>query len=77
MHKNPDSSWGMAGYTQGTFFAVTPTDDVEFNQWDEVKELNEQAEPSVLLGFNFDSSKVEDQIANCNDHLGSLSIPNC
>lgn len=65
VHKNPDSSWGMAGYTQGTFFAVTPTDDVEFNQWDEVKELNEQAEPSVLLGFNFDSSKVEDQIANC------------
>ena len=40
VHKNPDSSWGMAGYTQGTFFAVTPTDDVEFNQWDEVKELN-------------------------------------
>ena len=65
VHKNPDSSWGMAGYTQGTFFAVTPTDDVEFNQWDEVKELNEQAEPSVLLGFNFDTSKVEDQIANC------------
>lgn len=65
VHKNPDSSWGMAGYTQGTFFAVTPTDDVEFNQWDEVKELNEKAEPSVLLGFNFDTSKVEDQIANC------------
>ena len=65
VHKNPDSSWGMAGYTQGTFFNVSLTDDAEFNQWDEVKELNEQAEPSVLLGFNFDTSKVEDQIANC------------
>ena len=65
VHKNPDSSWGMAGYTQGTFFAVTPTDDVEFNQWDEVHELNDAAEPSVLLGFAFDSSKVDDQIANC------------
>ena len=64
VHKN-NSNWGMAGYTQGTFFAVTPTDDVEFNQWDEVKELNEKAEPSVLLGFSFDASKVEDQIANC------------
>ena len=64
VHKN-NSNWGMAGYTQGTFFAVTPTDDVEFNQWDEVKELNEKAEPSVLLGFSFDTSKVEDQIANC------------
>ena len=63
--KNPDRSWGLAGYTQGTFFNVTPTDDVEFNQWDEVHELNDAAEPSVLLGFAFDSSKVEDQIQNC------------
>ena len=55
----------MAGYTQGTFFNVTPTDDVEFNQWDEVKELNEKAEPSVLLGFTFDPSNVQDEIANC------------
>ena len=65
VHKNADKGWGLAGYTQGTFFTVTPTDDVEFNQWDEVHELNDAAEPSVLLGFAFDSSKVEDQIQNC------------
>ena len=65
VHKDNDKGWGMAGYTQATFFNVTPTDDVEFNQWDEVKELNDIAEPSVLLGFAFDSSKVEDQISNC------------
>ena len=65
VHKNPDRGFGLAGYTQGTFFTVTPTDDVEFNQWDEVHELNDKAEPSVLLGFAFDSSKVSDQIANC------------
>ena len=65
VHKNADKGWGLAGYTQGTFFNVTPTDDVEFNQWDEVHELNDAAEPSVLLGFAFDSSKVEDQIQNC------------
>ncbi len=59
------TDWTMAGYTQGTFFAVTPTDDVEFNQWDEVKTLNEGAKPSVLIGFTFDVSKVEDQVANC------------
>ena len=64
VHKN-NSDWSMAGYTQGTFFNVTPTDDVEFNQWDEVKELNEKAEPSVLLGFTFDPSAVQDEIANC------------
>ena len=65
VHKNADKGWGLAGYTQATFFNVTPTDDVEFNQWDEVHELNDAAEPSVLLGFAFDSSKVDDQIANC------------
>ena len=32
----------MAGYTQGSFFAITPTDDFDFNQFDEVKELNEK-----------------------------------
>ncbi|MBR0091286.1 MAG: ABC transporter substrate-binding protein [Lachnospiraceae bacterium] len=64
VHKN-NSDWSMAGYTQGTFFNVTPTDDVEFNQWDEVRELNEKAEPSVLLGFTFDPTNVADQIANC------------
>jgi putative aldouronate transport system substrate-binding protein len=57
--------WTMAGYTQGTFFAVTQTDDVDFNQWDEVKELNEQAKPSVLLGFVFDTSPVSDKLMNC------------
>ena len=65
VHKNADKGWGLAGYTQATFFNVTPTDDVEFNQWDEVHELNDAAEPSVLLGFAFDSSKVDDEIANC------------
>lgn len=60
-----NTDWTMAGYTQASFFTVTPTDDVDFNQWDEVKQLNESAEPSVLLGFTFDTSKVSDQLANC------------
>ena len=55
----------MAGYTQGTFFNVTQTDDVTFNQWDEVKKLNEGAKASVLLGFTFDPTNYADQIANC------------
>lgn len=66
VHKN-NTDWTMAGYTQGTFFAVTPTDDVEFNQWDEVKTLNEGAKPSVLLGFTFDTTRVQDQIAACTE----------
>ena len=44
---------------------VTPTDDYDFNQYDEVKELNEAAEPSVLLGFSLDTTDFKDELANC------------
>lgn len=64
VHRN-NANWTMAGYTQGTFFIVTPTDDVDFNQWDEVRELNAEAIPSVLLGFAFDSTPVQDELASC------------
>ena len=66
VHRNRDS-WEMAGYTQGSYFIVTPTDAVEFNEWDEVRELNENAEESVMLGFDMDITNVADQIANCNE----------
>ena len=64
VHKERDG-WGMAGYTQGTFFNVSLLDDAEFNQWDEVHALNDAANPSVLLGFSFDTTNVNDQITNC------------
>ncbi len=60
-----NNEWDMAGYTQGTFFTVTKLASDEFNQWDEVKELNANASPSVLLGFNLDTSKIETELANC------------
>jgi putative aldouronate transport system substrate-binding protein len=60
-----NSDWNMAGYTQGTFFNVSQLADTDFNQWDEVKELNSNAVPSVLLGFNLDTSKIETELANC------------
>ena len=55
----------MAGYTQGSFFNVTQTDDVDFNQWDEVEELNEKATPSEMLGINLDTSNIETELAIC------------
>jgi putative aldouronate transport system substrate-binding protein len=64
VHKN-NANWLMAGYTQGSFFTVTPTDDFDFNQFDEVKELNENAEPSVLLGFTLDITNFKDELSNC------------
>lgn len=66
VHKINDD-WAMAGYTQGTFFTVTPVETDEFNQWDEVKKLNEEAVPSVLLGFTFDTSEISDQLTNCRE----------
>lgn len=66
VHKN-NTDWSMAVFTQAQFFNVTPSDEVDFNQWDEVKELNENAEPSVLLGFTLDTSEFSDELINCVD----------
>lgn len=62
--------WKMAGYTQGTFFIVSQLDNVDFNQWDEVKQLNENAKPSQMLGFYFDTTPVLDQISKCTEIFG-------
>lgn len=64
VHKN-NADWTMAGYTQGSYFTVTPSDEFAFNQYDEVKELNDNAEPSVLLGFTLDTTNFKDDLANC------------
>ncbi len=60
-----NTDWSMAGYTQGTFFAVSQLASMDYNQWDEVRELNEQAVPSVMLGFEMDTSSLETEIASC------------
>ena len=60
-----NADWGMAGYTQGSFFTVTPSDEFDFNQYDEVEILNENAEPSVLLGFSMDVTPVSTQLNQC------------
>lgn len=62
-----NQDWEMAGYTQATYFTVTPIDTDEFGQWDEIKALNDQAVPSVMLGFTFDTSQVSDKLANCSE----------
>lgn len=62
-----NTDWPMPGYAQGTFFNVTLTDDVEVNQWDEVKALNEAAIPSPALGVSIDTSEFADELANCTE----------
>lgn len=62
-----NNDWEMAGYTQATFFTVTQVDTDEYDQWGEIKELNEQAVSSVMLGFTFDTTEVADKLANCRE----------
>lgn len=64
VHKN-NTDWTMAGYTQGTFFNVTTLDTDTFNQWDEVKALNENAVASPILGFCLDTTPIADDLAAC------------
>lgn len=60
-----NTDWTMAGYTQGTFFNVSQLVDEEYNQWDEVKELNSKAVGSPVLGFSFDTTNVKDELSAC------------
>lgn len=60
-----NNDWTMAGYTQGTFFNVTLTEDTEFNYWTEVQHQNETAIASPALGFLVDTSEIKDQISAC------------
>jgi putative aldouronate transport system substrate-binding protein len=62
-----NEEWPMAGYTQGTFFTVTPVETDTEGQWDEIKALNEAAVPSVMLGFNLDTTEIDTQLANCRE----------
>ena len=62
-----NNDWAMAGYTQASYFTVTQVDTDEYNQWDEIKALNEQAVSSVMLGFTFDTTEVADKLANCRE----------
>ena len=63
VHKN-NEDWSMAGYTQGTFFTVTPIETDTNEQWGESRALKEQAVSSVKLGYTFDTTEVNDQLAN-------------
>ncbi len=64
VHRN-NTDWSMAGYTQGTFFNVSMLEGETYNQWDEVKALNEAAKPSPALGFVVDTSNIQTELGAC------------
>lgn len=60
-----DNGYNPAAYSQATFFTLKTVAPNPPDQWTKVQEWNEQATASVLLGFAFDRSKVENQLAAC------------
>ncbi len=55
--------YNVPAYSQGTFFTMYTIDPNPADQWTLVKEQNEEAEGSPLLGFVFDPTPVEGQLA--------------
>ena len=61
VQQNPDAPWGMAAYTQGTFFVATPV--VGDAGYGEIKIQNENATPSPAMGFIPDTTEIADEIS--------------
>lgn len=57
--------WPLAAYTQGTFFNMSITEDADPQQWEQVRKQNEEASPSVCLGFALDITNIQNEVANC------------
>lgn len=59
------TDWPLVNYQQGSYFIETPEDTVPPGYWDEVKQQNEEALPSVMLGFMMDIEPVQMEVTNC------------
>lgn len=57
--------WTWPSYTQGTFFILSNQEGADPNQWEEVKQQNEEATVSVCLGFALDITDIQNEMANC------------
>jgi putative aldouronate transport system substrate-binding protein len=59
------TDWPLVNYQQGSYFIETPLEDVPPGYWDEVRKQNEEAFPSVMLGFIMDTEPVINEMMNC------------
>ena len=53
-----------AGWYYGNQFNSYVVEGKDLDIWDQMRELNETAQKSPLIGFNFDSSKIVNEISN-------------
>ncbi len=58
--------WTWPTYTQGTFFIMSNQEGSDPNQWDEVKQQNEEAAASTCLGFALDVTNIQNEVSNVN-----------
>lgn len=54
-----------AQFSQGTFFNMYIVDPAPANRWELLKQQNEEAIESPILGFSFSSKNVQNEIAAC------------
>lgn len=70
-YDNKNFGWGLG--TEFISYLIPGQDD---NQWELVKEINQETEISEIIGFNFDASKVKQKIADCkavvNEYLAAF-----
>lgn len=59
------TDWPLVNYQEGSYFIETPLETVPSGYWDEVRKQNEDAVPSVMLGFIMDIEPVQNDIMNC------------
>jgi putative aldouronate transport system substrate-binding protein len=59
------TDWPLINYQAGSYFIETPEDTVPSGYWDEVRQLNEAAVPSVMLGFMLDLEPVRNEVIGC------------
>jgi len=57
-----NDTWTAPAYAQATFFTMYPVSPNPPDQWTLVQKQNEEAVPSVLLGFTFDRAPVEAEL---------------
>lgn len=58
--------WAWPSYTQGTFFIMSNAEGADPEQWNEIRKQNEEAVASTCLGFAFDVTNVQNEVANVN-----------
>ncbi|MDR1231827.1 MAG: ABC transporter substrate-binding protein [Spirochaetaceae bacterium] len=63
--RRDQTNWPLINYQEGSFFIETPENTVPDGYWDQVRQLNEEAVPSVMLGFMLDMEPIRTELINC------------